>query len=258
MLAKKNKGQNTVASTERKNDDKKLISKDSSFEVRESYKELRTNILFSLPEKTSKRILVTSSIASEGKSTNCVNLAITFAEAGVKTLIVDCDLRCPNVAKLLNDYQKKGLSNVLVNDCTLETAIHPTKYENLDVVLAGEIPPNPTELLSSDAMAEFIDKVSQNYEYIFFDAPPVDVVTDAVIISSMVSGVIIVCRQYVTEKKFLNSAIEKLRFAKAKILGVVLNDVVMSKAGYGRYSKYGKYSSYARYGSYNRYSKVDK
>ncbi|MBR6399701.1 MAG: CpsD/CapB family tyrosine-protein kinase [Firmicutes bacterium] len=223
----------------------RIINDKTTFDVRESFNELRTNIVFSMPAKGTKKVLVTSSIASEGKSTTCLNMAITFAEAGTRTLLIDCDLRVPNVGKLIGDDEKKGLSNILVSDCSVDEALHHTQYKNLDVLLSGSIPPNPTELLASDAMSTLIDELSEKYDYILFDAPPVNVVSDAVIISRLVSGVIIVCRQYVADKKMLTATVEKLKFANTKILGIVLNDVSVTKTGYGKYGRYGKYGGYS-------------
>ncbi len=229
---------------------KRLLNDDTSFDVKEAYKELRTNIMFSLPGDGCKKVLSTSSVAAEGKSTTNVNLAITVAETGAKVLLIDCDLRRPNIARLMSQKGDKGLSNVLINDCTLKSAIVKTKYTNLDVMFSGKIPPNPAELLSSDKMKEVVAELSTQYDYIFFDTPPINLVTDAALISSLADGVIIVSRQYVTERKLLLQAIEKLKFVNAKIIGVVLNDVVSSKAGYGGYKKYG----YGKYGyGYKRY-----
>lgn len=238
---------------------KRVLNDSSSFDVRESFNELRTNVLFSLTNKGAKKVLITSSLASEGKSTTALNMAISFAETGVKTLIVDCDLRRPNQGKLLDDKEKKGLSNILVNDCKISDALHETRYKNLDVVLTGSTPPNPTELLSSDGMKAFIDEMSEKYDYIILDTPPINMVTDAAILSSLVNGVIVVCRQYVTEKKILASAIEKLQFVDAKIIGIVLNDVSSSKASYGKYarSKYSKYGYYGYYGYGYGYKKKE-
>ena len=227
---------------QRKINSQKILNEKTTFNVRESFNELRTNVVFSMPDKGTKKVLVTSSIASEGKSTTCLNMAITFADSGAKTLLIDCDLRCPNVGKLFNDNGKKGLSNILVNDCNIKDALHETRYKNLDVILSGSVPPNPTELLSSDSMKDLVDELSKNYDYIFFDAPPVNVVADASIISRIASGVIVVCRQYVTEKKMLSSALEKLKFVDAKILGIILNDVSVDKTSYGRYGNYNKYA----------------
>ncbi|MBQ9518696.1 MAG: CpsD/CapB family tyrosine-protein kinase [Firmicutes bacterium] len=241
-----NKKKNTVTeAVQKKIDAARILNEKTSFDVRESFNELRTNIVFSMPDKGTKKVLVTSSVASEGKSTTSLNMAITFAEAGTKTLLIDCDLRCPKLSKLLDDSAKKGLSNILVNDCSIEDALHETAYKNLDIILSGSVPPNPTELLASDSMQALVDELSKSYDYIIFDAPPVNVVTDAAIISRVATGVIIVCRQYVTDKKMLTAAVEKLKFVDAKILGVILNDVSVSKSGYGTYSKY-SYGAYPR------------
>ncbi len=222
---------------ERETNSKRLLNENSKFDVTESFKEFRTNVIFSLPNSDCRKVLISSSIASEGKSTTCMNLAITCAETGAKVVVIDCDLRRPNVGKLLNDSTKKGLSNVLVNDCKLEAALHKTKYDNLDVILSGSVPPNPTELLSSDNMKNLIDGLSKDYDYIFLDAPPINLVTDSAVLSALVDGVILVARQYVTERKLLVESVNKFKFVKAKIIGIVLNDVVTTKAGYGKYGK---------------------
>ncbi|MBQ6555188.1 MAG: CpsD/CapB family tyrosine-protein kinase, partial [Firmicutes bacterium] len=190
------------------NDIKRVLGEKTSFDVREAFNELRTNIVFSMTGKGTKRILVTSSFAAEGKSTTSLNMAISLAENNKNVLLVDCDLRRPNVGRLIGINEKRGLSNILVNDCEISDALCKTKFKNLDVVLTGSTPPNPTELLSSDGMKACLDSVSENYDYIILDTPPVNLVTDAVILSRLVNGVIIVCRQYVTEKKMLMSAVE--------------------------------------------------
>lgn len=224
---------------------KRLINSDTRFDVKEAYNELRTNLMFSIPSNGSKVISVTSSITSEGKSTTCLNTAISFAEIYGKSIIVDCDLRRPNVNRLLDINNKKGLSNLLVNDCILENVIIKTKYKNLDTIIAGNIPPNPTELLSSDVMSELIGELKKRYEYIFLDTPPVNIVIDASILVKLVDGVVVVVKQQMAEKKMLQETVKKLKFANAKILGFVLNDVPVTSNGYirGKYGKYG-YSHY--------------
>ncbi len=231
---------------------KRILSKESSFDIHESYKELRTNIMFSLPVSGCKVISVTSGIASEGKSTTCFNVAITFAETGAKVIVVDCDLRRPNVANLLQIKKDKGLSNVLIKDCSLEDAIIATEYTNLDTLVAGKIPPNPAELLSSAPMKELIDTLKQRYDYIFLDTPPVNVVTDASLLTKLVDGYIIVVKQFRAEKTALVETVRKLNFVDAKILGFILNGVRYTKMGYGKYG-YGKYG-YGKYG-YGRYGR---
>lgn len=252
MFGKRKKNVQQTEAAKLRENMARVLNEKTSFNVREAFNELRTNVLFSLTNKGAKKVLITSSLASEGKSTTAINMAISFAETDVKVLIVDCDLRRSNIGRLLDDKEKRGLSNILVNDCKTEDCVHGTKYKNLDVVLAGSVPPNPTELLSSDGMKVFVDEMSEKYDYIIFDAPPINLVTDAAILSRLANGVVVVCRQYVTEKKLLASAIDKLKFVDAKILGIVLNDVSMSKKGYGRYSNYGRYSGYGYYSSYGR------
>lgn len=236
---------------------KRLLNQNTGFDVKESYKELRTNIMFSIPGEGCKKLLITSSVASEGKSTTNMNLAITVAETGAKVLLIDCDLRRPNIARLLGEKGDKGLSNILVNNCTVKSAVYNTKYPNLDVIFAGKIPPNPAELLSSEKMKETVERLSEEYAYIFFDTPPINLVTDAALISSLADGVVIVSRQFVTERKLLSQAVEKLKFVNAKIIGIVLNDVSMAKAGYGNYKRKYGYGYYKRGGYYKYGSPSD-
>lgn len=239
----------------------KVLSPDTAFQVRETYKTLRTNVIFSLPQEDCKKICVTSSIASEGKSTNCLNLAITFAETGAKVLIVDCDLRRPNVSRLLGKKGTPGLSNALVGLNSLDEIINESGYENLDVIFSGSIPPNPAELLGSDKMGEIIDTLSEKYDYIFFDTAPVNIVTDTAIIAKWMSGVIMVVLYNSTDKDTIEEAIKQLDFANAKILGFILNGVVYGSNGSYKYN-YKRYTyktkrfaaEYGR-GYYTRHSK---
>lgn len=216
-------------------DRKRIYNDNFRFDVKESYKDLRTNIIFSLSKKGCKKILLTSSIASEGKSTTCLNTAIAFAEMGAKILVIDCDMRKPNVANIMNQNNDIGLSNILVNEVDADKAIKHTDFKTLDLITAGNIPPNPTELLSSENMQALVDALSTRYDYILFDTPPVNLVSDAVIISKIVDGVVVVSKQNFTEKKFITDTINKLRFADAKIIGIVFNGVESAKTGYGNY-----------------------
>ena len=214
----------------------------TNFAVSESYKALRTNVMFSIPKKECRRIIVTSALDGDGKSTNAVNLAISIAETGTKVLLIDCDLRRPNVAGLMNIADKKGLSNVLTGYCSIENAVAKNVVPNLDVLPSGEIPPNPTELLGSRAFSELLDSISSNYEYVILDTSPVNLVTDTVLLSKLVDGIIIVVRHGRTEKDSVSDAVNSLRLVNAKILGFVYNAAEGDgKAGYGKYSKYGSY-----------------
>ena len=169
-----------------------LLNNKSSFFVREAYKDLRTNILFSLPDAKCKIIAVASSVMSEGKSTTCINTAITFAEMGKKVLVIDTDMRRPRLHRLLKSTATPGLSNLLLNLSTYDESVFATNFQNLDVIFAGDISPNPTELLSSGRMKEILDEMSKHYEYIFVDTPAIAPIADTPIISKLVSGIVIV------------------------------------------------------------------
>lgn len=220
-----------------------MVSDNSRFDIKEAYNELRTNISFSIPKKECKVICLTSAIASEGKSTTSSNNAITFAKSGKKILLIDCDLRKPTIDKIFSIKSTKGLSDVLVSEAEIDDVINRQVVENLDIITSGKVPPNPVELLSSEIMINVIEDLRNKYDYIFIDAPPINVVIDAVIISKVADGMVLVVRPYVAERGMVKEAIKKLEFAKAKIIGIVLNDVATLKSGYG-YSKNGSYEYY--------------
>lgn len=227
----------------------RLINEESNFLVKEAYKMLRTNIIFTLPEEKSSIILVTSSWPLEGKTTNCANLAVVFSQMGEKTLLIDGDLRKPRIHKLFKLTSKTGLSNVLRNLCSVEEATQKTAYENLDVITSGHIPPNPAELLASDEMKTLLKELKGKYKYILIDTPPVNMVSDALILAPVVSGMVLVVRQDVTLHKSITESLEKINFTGTKILGFILNDSVDNKSGYYSKRKY----TYKRTNYYNGY-----
>lgn len=241
----------------------KILSQTSSFNVKEAYKTLRTNLIFSLPVEGCKKIIVTSSLAAEGKSTNCLNIAITFAEMDAKVLLIDADLRRPRLAKMLEISSSPGLSNFLVGLNSLDEVIRETPYKNLDCIVAGNIPPNPADILSSENMGKMLDELSERYDYIFIDTAPVNLVTDTAVISKHVNGVVMIALHNSTDQESLKYAINQLNFVGAKILGFVLNGVVYGSGGkykygskkyyrYGRRKKWNK-ASYDKYGQYKGY-----
>ena len=224
-----------------------LIDDKSNFNIREAYKIGRTNIRFALPEEKSSTIIVTSSWPMEGKTTNCINLAIAFSQTGEKTLLIDCDLRKPRIAKVFGITSKMGLSNALRSFCTVSEAVHPTQYDNLFVMPSGHIPPNPAELLSSKEMEEMLTELKKEYRYILIDTPPVNLLADALLLASNASGTVLVARQGVTDHKSLQEALDKLNFSGAKVLGFVLNDAAEESGSYYRY-----HTGYGRYGYYKK------
>ncbi|MBO5136137.1 MAG: CpsD/CapB family tyrosine-protein kinase [Clostridia bacterium] len=240
MADKKIQGKNTVSAKAGKELLRaKILNEKTSFNVKEAYKALRTNIIFSLPrEEKNKRVMISSSLASEGKSTTCVNIAITFAQMGAKVCLIDCDLRRPNIGRLLSLDSAPGISNFLIDAVTKEDIIHKNVRENLDVICSGDVPPNPAELIGSETMDKLLKELDEEYEYIFIDSPPICVVTDPSILASKASGVVLVALQNSTEKDVIKLAVEQVEFVGAKLLGFVLNGVEYTATGRYKY-RYG-------------------
>lgn len=191
----------------------------------ENYKTLRTNLQFSSPDSKLQIIMLTSAVPGEGKSTVSANLAIVMAQEGKKTLLVDCDLRKPVIHKLFGLSNQEGLTNTLIDEICIDKAIQQSKLENLHILTSGTKSPNPSELLSSDKMNNFITSLKQYYDYIILDTPPVVVVTDAQLISRMADGCILVVASGESEKDEAIKAKGLLLKVDAKIIGVVLNKV---------------------------------
>ncbi|MDD4715317.1 MAG: CpsD/CapB family tyrosine-protein kinase [Oscillospiraceae bacterium] len=223
-----------------------VLDDQARFDIVEAYKSVRTNIMFSLVGEETKLICFSSPEPSDGKTINCINLAITFAQTGAKVLIIDADLRKPRVHRCLKLQSEPGLTNVLGGFAALPDTLQSTFYDNLDVITCGHLPPNPAELLASDSMGELLEQLKPNYEYILIDCPPVNTVTDAAVLSSRVSGVVLVVRQGISTYDDVEAALEKLRFVDFKILGFLLNDVNEKAGSYGKkYYKRMNYESYA-------------
>jgi len=221
-----------------------VLADDTSFEIKEAYNSVRTNIMFSLPnDDKCKVIIITSPSPGEGKTTTAVNISITLALAGSKVLLVDADMRKPKIHTYMDVKNKTGLSGLLSNFTPLKEVVnHSSKYY-LDFITAGIIPPNPTELLSSEEAHKTINGLKDHYDYIIIDTPPVNVVTDAVTLSKLADGLIIVTRQNVTTHQSIARAISNLEFADAKILGFILND--SKKEAYYKRNYYKKNYGYS-------------
>lgn len=228
-----------------------LVGNKQSFMFTEAFKSLRTNVMFSLPKEGCKKIMVVSSVASEGKSTISAHLAASLADMGASVLIIDCDLRRGKVHKFFEAKRSPGLANVLAGFTDVNTAVQKTSVDKLYVLSAGVVPPNPSELLASDRMKMLIDEFSKSFDYIIMDTSPVNVVSDALSISSIVDGVVVVARQNYTEKNTFEKCIHNLEFAGAKIIGVVLNDAQEKRTSYSK--KYGSYYKSGYYASAKRY-----
>lgn len=203
----------------------------------EAFRTLRTNIQFSSFDTEVKTIVVTSTAPSEGKSTIISNLALTMAQTGKKILLIDCDLRRPTVHKTMNVSNDKGLTNLLAEAIKLQECILATEINNLFLLTSGPTPPNPSELLGSKKMQALIKELEQIFDIVLLDSPPVMVVTDAQILSTISSGVILVASYGETEKASLVKSKELLKKVDANILGVVINKVPEKSESY----YYGKY-----------------
>ena len=226
------------------------LSTTTPFSVREAYKITRTNIMFSLTEEGCRRIAVSSSYPGEGKTTTCTNLALSFAQMGKKVLVIDCDLRKPQVHNVFGLDNQAGISNVLGGLAKVEDVLHYIEEDQISVITSGHIPPNPAELLASERMKTLLEELEKAYDYIFIDTPPVNMVTDAVTLSSVISGMLLVTKQGESTHKDLEAALNKLSLGKVKVLGFVLTGEKQKGGSYGKYGKYGKYGSYKEYAAY--------
>ncbi len=220
----------------------KMIGGNLNFASSEAYKLLRTNLTFSFTEEDTRRVIgVTSSLKGEGKSLTSINLAYTIAETGKKVLLMECDLRLPNIAKRLQLESTPGLSNLLVGLNTASEVIQKGVLQTgLDVIVAGDLPPNASELLESSRMQYALEKLSEYYDYVILDLPPVTAVADALVASRLTSGMVVVVRQDYATRAALAETMRQMQHANARILGFVLNGVADSERPYQkRYYKYG-------------------
>ena len=215
--------------------------------ISEAYRTLRTNIQFQKLNSKHGTILVTSSTPKEGKSTTIANLAITMAQMGSRTLLVDTDLRRPVVHSIFNLKKDKGITNYLMGKLNLQEIVKPTFVDNLFAVTSGPLPPNPSELLSSEDMDRFIKDVKENFDLILFDSPPIIAVTDAAILSTKIDALILVIKAHQTQKNAIKRAKNLLDKVNANIMGCLLNSVNVDRA-YGSYYYYYYYHYYSYYG----------
>ncbi|MDE6470066.1 MAG: CpsD/CapB family tyrosine-protein kinase [Eubacterium sp.] len=255
-MAKKKNDKLSPTATSRLLLDKAPIQSALKFRIEEAYKTIRANIMFSVMKKGCKKIVVTSSAPGEGKTTTTVNLAVSISQTDQRVLLIDGDLRKPKIHQYFSVPNAPGLTNYLGDKISgrrtadLFSVIHPTEYENLCVLCSGSIPPNPAELLGSELMADFLDDVSKDFDYIIIDTPPVNVVSDCLPLIRESDGVLVVVRSNKSTHPELQRAISALEFIDAKILGFVVN-FVESKAGKSGKGTYGAYGTYGNNGSYS-------
>ncbi|QMU09783.1 polysaccharide biosynthesis tyrosine autokinase [Mammaliicoccus lentus] len=198
--------------------------------ISEKFRGIRTNILFSTPDKDVQTIVFTSEKPAAGKSTISANVAITYAQAGYKTLLIDGDMRKPSQHYLFNTDNMDGFSNLIINKTYYNKAIHKTDIVNLDLLTSGPIPPNPSELIGSEKSFEVFDYLRSEYDFIIIDTPPVNTVTDAQLFSEIAKYVVYVVDVQKNDRNAIKKGKELIEKAGAKILGVVLNKAPEDKS----------------------------
>ena len=224
---------------------RKTLHRNLKFNATEQYKLLRTNISFTLPEDVKCPIIgVTSSVRGEGKSTTAINLAYVYAESGKRVLLIDGDLRLPSVAKKMGIDGSTGLTNFLLDSNRIMIENYKTEInDKWFIVPCGPIPPNPSELLASKKMEKLLLMLSEHFDCIIIDLPPVNIVSDAVAISKYLTGMILVVRQNYTEKDEFENCKRQLKLSNVNVLGLVLNGVNRGNSYYRNY-KYKRYYKY--------------
>lgn len=200
--------------------------------VAEQYRTIRTNINFSFPSLDTQTILFTSASKEEGKSTTASNMAIVFAEAGKRVLLVDADMRRPTLHHTFKLSNRIGLANLLIKKGRLTDTVRQSGIKGLDLLMCGHIPPNPAELLSSPVFDSLLNEMKMKYDLIIFDSPPILSVTDSLILANKCDGTVLVVNTGKTEKQMVVKARDALASAKAFIVGVVLNNYKIGKDSY--------------------------
>jgi capsular exopolysaccharide synthesis family protein len=207
----------------------------------EAYRTLRTNIMFSSPDKPVHTILATSTSPDDGKSTTLANLAITFAAAGSPTILLDADLRRPHIHTIFGLQNEAGLTTLVADMArrqgggAVNLPLQKTAIENLEVLTSGPVPPNPAEILASQRMAEILALLRSRAEYVLIDTPPIIAVTDAAVLAPRTDGVLLVINAGKTRRDLAVKARDMLQQINAHILGVVLNNAQIDKSAYAYY-----------------------
>lgn len=213
------------------------IGRELDFATLEAYNYLRTNLSFKFPDKEGCKIIgITSSLPVEGKSFTSVNLAYVLAESGLNVLLIDADMRKPSLGNIFKAPKRKGLSNFLAEG-EMKIVNKNMLTDNLSVIFSGDTPPNPSELIGSKTMKKIIDNLSEKFDYIILDLPPVNSVSDPIIVSKYLDGIIMVVKHRYTKRREIASAVRQLKNVEANIIGFVYN-------GFSENSRYFKKSTY--------------
>jgi len=226
-----------------------MFGPNMSFSVTEAYKLLRANIMFSFSDEGRGHVIgITSSLQAEGKSSTAVNTAYALAESGARVLLMDADLRRPSVASKLGLAKTPGLTNIMVTKGDYRELLqHNSMAPGMDVLSSGDVPPNPSELLGSARMENLMRELTSAYDYVIVDLPPVNVVSDAIAMSKVLDGVIMVVRKGVSEQRMLAEALRQLKLVNVRILGFVFRE---NELGGNKYSRKYNYQNKKYYPEY--------
>jgi len=207
--------------------------------VVEAFRALRTNIQFTSVDRPVRSLLVTSAVPVEGKSTVAANLAVVMAQAGLRVLLVDCDLRRPSVHKLFDQTNRVGLTDMMLQaSAQWDSAAQPTQTANLSILSSGSLPPNPAELLGSERLRQLLDRLRSSYDMVIIDSPPMLPITDATVLARVVDGVLLIVDTGATRVGAVLQSKEMLERVGGRLIGVVMNKVVKGVGGYSNYYHY--------------------
>lgn len=228
-----------------------LLNPKTSFQITESYKTLRTNLLFALAASEDAELknvfAVSSSLPGEGKSITSANLAIAMSQMNAKVLLLDADLRKPVQHKLFSVGNVRGLSAVLIGDCMLDVAIKKEVRPNLDLLTSGKIPSNPSELLGSKPMLKLLHELSGMYDYIIVDTPPINIVSDVLTFAPHTAGILLAVCPTVCKHDHLDKSVESAKLAGVNLLGAFISNSTNQSLGLSYNGKYGNHY-YKKYG----------
>lgn len=211
-----------------------LLSESSPFAVKEAYRTLRTNVIFSLPGTECKVIGITSARAAEGKSTTAASLALSLAQIDKRVLLLDCDMRLPSVASKFRIPLAPGLSDFITGQARIENTIHNLEDHGIHVMPAGNIPPDATGLLEAKQLEHLFRAFRQNYDYVVVDLPPAADLPDAAIMAKHIDGYLLASRQKRTKHKDVSEMMKNLQMSGANLLGFVITGADASMTGYYR------------------------
>lgn len=219
-----------------------ILRADPQGAAAEAIRRLRTNLQFIGVAQQARSLVITSSVPGEGKTTTAINLAVSLADAGSRVLLVDADLRRPSIAEYLGLEGRVGLTTALIGKASVEDVVQPWSDSSLDILPAGQVPPNPSELLGSAAMRALLDQLTADYDMVLIDSPPVLPVTDAAVLGRQVGGALLVAGMDRIHRPQLRETLESLETAGCEVLGLVMNKIARREVGSYVYER-GYYSS---------------